>query len=85
MLSKGFTLKDAANTVPLFEDNNQVVVDSGPGVMKYQEANVFKIEKQEPKDTEDTEEEKRPFPDLSDQEDNSPNIGSMRTGDKEDV
>jgi hypothetical protein len=82
MLAKGFTLKDTVNAIPLFEDNNQVIVDSGEGIAKYQEANVFKTETQnnaESVDNSEESEEKRPFPDLSDQEGNSPNIGSMKT------
>jgi hypothetical protein len=74
LLAKGFALKDVVNTIPLFEDNNQVIVDSGEGVSKFQESNVFKTETA----TEETE-EKRPFPDLSDQEGNSPMIGSLNT------
>ena len=42
-------------------------------VRKYQENNVFKTEQ-----TSNTE-EKRPFADYSDQENNSPNIGSQQT------
>ena len=57
----------------MFDDPNQVVARSGEGVKKYQEAQVFKEEKLNTT-------EKRPFPDLSDQESNSPNIGSMKTG-----
>ena len=47
-------------------DPNEVLVRSGDGVRKYQEANIFK--------TESTTEEKRPFPDMSDQVNNTPNI-----------
>lgn len=73
LIAKGFTLEDTLASIPMFDDPNQVVARSGEGVKKYQEAQVFKEEK-----TNTT--EKRPFPDLSDQESNSPNIGSMKTG-----
>lgn len=74
LLSHGFSLEDAITVAPLFEDPNQVVVRSGEGVKKYQENNIFKSES-----TAEPTEEKRPFPDYSDQEGNSPNIGGMRT------
>ena len=70
LLAKGFSLEDTLTIAPLFEDPNQVVVRSGAGVRKYQESNVFKDEQQQS-------EEKRPFADYSDQENNSPNIGGM--------
>ena len=73
LIAKGFTLEDTLASIPMFDDPNQVVARSGEGVKKYQEAQVFKEEKLNT-------EEKRPFPDLSDQESNSPNIGSMKTG-----
>ena len=71
LIAKGFALEDALATAPLFDDPNQVVARSGEGVRRYQEAHVFK------KENSNTSEEKRPFPDLSDQEENSPNIGGM--------
>ena len=74
LIGKGFALEDALTIAPLFEDNNQVLVRSGDGVRKFQEAKVYKSE------TSTETEEKRPFPDLSDQESNSPNIGGMKTG-----
>ena len=74
LLGKGFSLKDTLSIAPLFEDNNQVVERSGDGVRKYQEANVFKTDT-----TSDATEEKRPFADTSDQESNSPLIGSTNT------
>ena len=74
LLAKGFSLEDALATAPLFDDPNQVVARSGEGVKKYQESQVFKNENK----TNETE-EKRPFPDLSDQEMNSPSIGGMKT------
>ena len=67
LISHGFALEDAVTVAPLFEDPNEVVNRSGEGVRKYQEANVFKTEKA-------TTDEKRPFPDYSDQEQNSPNL-----------
>lgn len=72
LIAKGFALEDALTIAPMFEDNNQVVVRSGDGVKKYQETQVFK-------ENEQTAEEKRPFPDYSDQISNSPNIDGMRT------
>lgn len=78
LLGHGFDLDDTLTIAPLFEDPNQVSVRSGNGVRRYQEANVFKEE------TNTTEKnEKRPFGDYSDQEINSPNIGSMETGQEE--
>lgn len=73
LIAKGFTLEDTLASIPMFDDPNQVVARSGEGVKKYQEAQVFKEEQLNTT-------EKRPFPDLSDQESNSPNIGSMKTG-----
>lgn len=74
LIGKGFSLEDSLTIAPLFEDNNQVLVRSGDGVRKYQEAQVYKSE------SGSESEESRPFPDLSDQEQNSPNIGGMITG-----
>lgn len=66
LLSHGFSLKDAVQAIPMFEDNTQVIERSGKGVEEYQKSQVFKTEKQT--------EEKRPFADASDQIVNSPNI-----------
>lgn len=74
LLGHGFDLDDVLTIAPLFSDPNQVSVRSGAGVKKYQEANIFKSETQASQ-----QEEKRPFPDYSDQENNSPNIGGMET------
>lgn len=76
LIKHGFDLDDTLTIAPLFSDPNQVSVRSGPGVRKYQEANVFNSGSGSEKQTE----EKRPFPDYSDQESNSPNIGGMQTG-----
>lgn len=73
LIGKGFSLEDTLTIAPLFEDNNQVLIRSGDGVKKYQETQVFKKE-----NTVETE-EKRPFPDYSDQIANSPNIDGTRT------
>lgn len=73
LLAKGFALEDVVTVAPLFEDPNEVVNRSGEGVRKYQEAQVFKTE------TNTETEEKRPFPDYSDEESQSPNIGGMET------
>lgn len=75
LLGHGFDLDDTLTIAPLFADPNQVSVRSGEGVRKYQEANVFKTETQ----TQENAEEKRPFPDYADQEENSPSIGGMKT------
>lgn len=72
LIGKGFSLEDTLTIAPLFEDNNQVLVRSGEGVRKYQEAQVYKTEQK-------TEEDTRPFPDYSDQISNSPNIDGMTT------
>lgn len=72
MIAKGFSLEDTLSIAPLFEDNNQVIVRSGEGVKKYQESQVFKDEQAQA-------EEKRPFPDYSDQENQSPQIDGMKT------
>lgn len=66
LLSHGFDLRDAAQAIPMFEDNTQVIERSGEGVKKYQDSQVFTTEK--------STEEKRPFADASDQISNSPNI-----------
>lgn len=76
LIKHGFDLDDTLTIAPLFSDPNQVSVRSGPGVRKYQEANVFSSGSAGEKKAE----EKRPFPDYSDQESNSPNIGGMQTG-----
>ena len=70
LIAKGFTLEDALATAPLFDDPNQVVARSGEGVRRYQESQVFKIDSVSAN-------EKRPFPDLSDQISNSPVIDGM--------
>lgn len=72
LIAKGFSLEDTLSIAPLFEDNNQVIVRSGDGVKKYQDTQVFKDG-----DSEVDENEKRPFPDYSDQIKNSPNIDGM--------
>lgn len=71
LLAKGFSLEDVVTIAPLFEDPNQTIARSGFGVRMYQENNVFKSE------TTDSGNDKRPFPDYSDQENNSPTIGGM--------
>ena len=68
LLSHGFALEDVVTIAPLFSDPNEVVNRSGEGVRKYQEANIFKIGNTETS-------EKRPFPDTSDQQGNSPLLG----------
>lgn len=65
LISHGFALEDALSVAPLFEDNNQVALRSGEGVRKYQETIFDKGESS-------TDGERRPFPDMSDQEGKSP-------------
>ncbi len=71
LINKGFALEDALTIAPLFEDNNQVLIRSGEGVRRYQEASVFANGEAEST-------EGRPFPDLSDQAVNSPKIDGPR-------
>ena len=66
LLAHGFNLQDAINTIPLFEDNTQVIERSGAGVKKYQEAHVFMETKEKIKD--------KIASDYSDQTSNSPFI-----------
>lgn len=72
LLSHGFLLDDTITMIPLAEDPNQVIERSGAGVRKYQESNVFKTDESKAES-----DEKRPFADYSDQEQNSPNIGGI--------
>lgn len=66
LLAHGFALEDALTVAPLFADPAQTIERSGEGVKKYQSTTVFGTNK----------EEGRPFPDMSDEENNSPNIGA---------
>lgn len=68
LIAHGFALEDAISVAPLFEDPAQTIIRSRDGVRKYQETSVFGENKQ-------SGDEKRPFADLSDQENNSPVIG----------
>lgn len=70
LISKGFCLEDILQNIALFDDPSQVCARSGDGVRRYQEMNVFMS-------NEKSEEENRPFPDVSDQQTNSPLIGGM--------
>ena len=65
LLSHGFALEDVITIAPLFEDPSQTIARSGEGVKKYQE-NLLNNDKKT--------EEKRPFADYSDQENNSPRL-----------
>ena len=67
LLAHGFALEDSISVAPLFEDPAQTIVRSREGVRKYQET-IFREDEQ-------ASDEKRPFADLSDQENNSPMIG----------
>lgn len=42
LLGRGFALEDVVSAIQLFADPSQVVMRSGDGVKKYQDANVFK-------------------------------------------
>lgn len=66
LLAHGFSLEDAISVAPLFEDPAQTIERSKEGVKKYQESTVFGT----------NQDEGRPFPDLSDEANNSPNIGA---------
>ena len=72
LLAKGTSLEDALAAAPLVPDPAQFIARSGEGIRKYQEANVWKI-------TEETE-EKRPFPDISDQISQTPLVDGIQTG-----
>lgn len=78
LLSKGFALEDVLTNISMVEDPAQVIARSGEGVKRYQEINVFNN-----KNTDS--EGKRPFPDLSDQETNSPLIGGTSKQDSVSV
>lgn len=71
LIQKGFVLEDTLSVAQVFDDPNQVVARSGEGVKRYQESQVFKT------DNGANENSKRPFPDLSDQIENSPVIDGM--------
>lgn len=74
LLSKGVSLEDALAAAPLVPDPAQFIARSGEGIRKYQEANVWKTE------TIEVEEEKRPFPDISDEIAQSPHVDGMAIG-----
>lgn len=67
LLSHGFALEDCVANIPLFQDATQVITRSGEGVKKYQEKN-FGTEETAPNAD-------RIQGDLSDQVQNSPNLG----------
>ena len=74
LLAKGVSIEDALAAAPLVPDPAQFITRSGEGIRKYQEANVWKTE------TVEVEDEKRPFPDISDQIAQSPHIDGISTG-----
>lgn len=73
LLAKGASLEDALAAAPLVPDPAQFITRSGEGIRKYQEANVWKV-------SETTDEEKRPFPDISDEISQSPLVDGMTLG-----
>ena len=74
LIAKGVSIEDALAAAPLVPDPAQFITRSGEGIRKYQEANVWKTE------TIEVEDEKRPFPDISDQIAQSPHIDGISTG-----
>lgn len=74
LLAKGVSIEDALAAAPLVPDPAQFITRSGEGIRKYQEANVWKTE------TIEVDEETRPFPDISDQIAQSPNLDGLSTG-----
>ena len=74
LLAKGVSLEDALAAAPLVPDPAQFISRSGEGIRRYQEANVWKTE------TIEAEEEKRPFPDISDEIAQSPHVDGLSLG-----
>lgn len=74
LLAKGVSLEDALSAAPLVPDPAQFIARSGEGIRRYQEANVWNTEKIA------VEEEKRPFPDISDEIAQSPHVDGLSTG-----
>ena len=77
LISKGFALEDVLTNISMVEDPSQVIARSGDGVRKYQEVNVF--------NNKENTSDKRPFPDTSDQQTNSPLVGGMSKQDAIEV
>lgn len=81
LLSHGFSLEDAVNSIPFFDDPNEVCLRSGEGIKKYQDS-IFNKSSQN--QAEGGEGEQKPnfdrtMQDLSDQVSNSPVIDKSRT------
>ena len=70
LLAHGFSLEDCVDNVPLFQDSTQVITRSGEGVKRYQETIFNKTN-----DAEEAPNADRTMQDLSDQVQNSPNLG----------
>ena len=70
LLQHGFTLEDCVANIPLFQDATQVITRSGEGVRKYQETIFSKVN-----NPEENPNSERIQQDLSDQVQNSPNLG----------
>lgn len=84
LISHGFSLEDTVNSIPFFDDPNEVVVRSGEGVRKYQDTIFNKQGSLNSLQGEGGEGEKKPnadrtMQDMSDQIDNSPMIDTNRT------
>ena len=76
LLSHGFSLEDCVANIPLFQDATQVIERSGEGVKKYQET-IFNAENEgEGGEGEQSPNADRIMQDNSDQNTNSPLIGS---------
>ena len=69
LIAHGFSLEDCVANIPLFQDATQVITRSGEGVRKYQEK-LFSTGEEETSPNGD-----RIQADLSDQVQNSPNLG----------
>lgn len=79
LLSHGFSLEDCVANIPLFQDATQVIERSGEGVKKYQET-IYKTENEgEGGNDEPAPNNDRIMQDNSDQNTNSPIIGSEVT------
>lgn len=81
LLSHGFSLEDAVNSIPFFDDPNEVCLRSGKGIKKYQDS-IFNKSSQnhaEGGEGEQKPNSDRTMQDLSDQVSNSPVIDKSRT------
>ena len=81
LLSHGFSLEDAVNSIPFFDDPNEVCLRSGEGIKKYQDSIFNKTSQNQAQggDGEQKPNSDRTMQDLSDQVSNSPVIDKSRT------